>query len=265
MTNDHKRSARSSSRPRAGQHGAQRFDRIVELTANRVGLGQWPWIGLVLAEAIAVERELVEQMRGRRSVVRFGAQREGGDDIEADVAVAVGVEQFGRELAEPQTLPDMPLGGAEARRDRVDRGAAVDQRRHRDKLVRRVHRSADRVFGERGFDRVVRCLDFARDRMIGVDHAFSGEFLQDLEAPSAGIDFAGAFAVDRRRMDDQVLQDTPGADAGFEGHILSRGGRSFADIGRGENELAESDVADFAASGHGRIPATGRREPSLAL
>ena len=36
------------------------------------GLGQRPLIGLVLAGAMAVERELVEQMRGRRSGVRFG-------------------------------------------------------------------------------------------------------------------------------------------------------------------------------------------------
>ena len=87
----------------------------------------------------------------------IGAEGEGGHDIEADVAVAVGVEQFRREFAEAQALPDMPFGGAEAVRDRIDRGAAVDQRRHGDKFVGRVHRGADRVFGERGLDRVVRC------------------------------------------------------------------------------------------------------------
>ena len=101
--------------------------------------------------------------------------------------------------------------------------------------------------------------------MIGLDDAFGGEFLQDLEPPAAGIDFVDAFAVDRRRMDDQVLQDAVGADAGFERGILGRRGRGLADIGRGQNELAERDVADFAAGGHGGDSLTGGRETSLAL
>ena len=87
---------------------------------------------------------------------------------------------------------------------------------------------------ERGFERVVGLLDQARHRMIGVDDAFGRELLQDLEPPSAGIDFVDAFAVDRRRMDDQVLQDAVGADAGFERHILGRRGRGLADIGPGK-------------------------------
>ena len=92
-------------------------------------------VGLVL--------DLVPHRELRRVI---GAEREGGDDLEADVAGAEGVEQFGRELAEAQALPDMPFGGAEARRDRLDRRAAVDQRRHGDEFVGRVHRGADRVF-----------------------------------------------------------------------------------------------------------------------
>ena len=67
----------------------------------------------------------------------IGAEGEGGDDIEADVAVAVGVEQFGRELAEPQALPDVAFRDAKAGGDRLDRLAPIDQRRHRDELVRR--------------------------------------------------------------------------------------------------------------------------------
>ena len=57
---------------RAGQHGAEGLDHGVELAADGVGLGQRPRIGLVLAGAVAVERELVEQMRGWRGGVRFG-------------------------------------------------------------------------------------------------------------------------------------------------------------------------------------------------
>ena len=59
--------------------------------------------------------ELVPHRELRRVI---GAEREGGDDIEADVAGAVGVEQFGRQLAEAQALPDMAFGGAEAGGDR---------------------------------------------------------------------------------------------------------------------------------------------------
>jgi hypothetical protein len=50
--------------PRAGQHGAQRLDRIVELALHGIGFGQRARIGLVLAWAMAIERELVEQIRG---------------------------------------------------------------------------------------------------------------------------------------------------------------------------------------------------------
>ena len=58
--------------PRAGQHGARTprpWRRAGPATAS--GSGKRPRIGLVLAGAVAVERELVEQMRGRRSGVRF--------------------------------------------------------------------------------------------------------------------------------------------------------------------------------------------------
>ena len=58
--------------PGAGQHGAEGLDRGVELGLDGVGLGQRPRIGLVLAGAVAVEREFVEQMRGRRGGVEFG-------------------------------------------------------------------------------------------------------------------------------------------------------------------------------------------------
>jgi len=51
--------------PRAGQHRAEGFDYSVELGLHGIGFGQRPRIGVVLAGAIAVEGELVEQMRGR--------------------------------------------------------------------------------------------------------------------------------------------------------------------------------------------------------
>ncbi len=134
--------------------GIERHGALGEATLHRVGLD----VGIALE--LVPHREL-------GGVI--GAEREGGDDIEADVAGAVGVEQFGRELAEAQALLDMPFGSAEARGDLLDRGAAVDQLRHGDKFVGRMHRGADRVFDQRGFERVIGGFDFARDRMIGSD------------------------------------------------------------------------------------------------
>jgi hypothetical protein len=61
-----------------------------------------------------------------------------------------------------------------------------------------MHGGADRVFHQRGFDRASGLLDEAGDGMIGVDDAFGGQFLQDLEPSAAGIDFVDAFAVDRQ-------------------------------------------------------------------
>ena len=67
----------------------------------------------------------------------IGAKGEGSHDIEADVAGAVGVEQFGREPAEAHPLPDVPFRDAKAGGDRLYRFAPVDQGRHGDELVRR--------------------------------------------------------------------------------------------------------------------------------
>src|SRR5215469_6175270 len=71
--------------------------------------GEEPLHGVGLDVGIVLELVPYRQLR-----LVIGAQREGGDDIEADVAGAVGVEQLGRELAEAQALADMPFGGAEA-------------------------------------------------------------------------------------------------------------------------------------------------------
>ena len=72
--------------PCAGQHHAQGLDGGVELAAGGIGLGQGPWIGLVLAGAMAAERQLVEQMRGRRGGVEFGIGVAVGEGEDAFVA-----------------------------------------------------------------------------------------------------------------------------------------------------------------------------------
>ena len=80
---------------------------------------------------------VLELMPHGELCLMIGAQRKGGDDIEADVAVAVGVEQFGCQLAEAQALPDVAFRDAKPGGDRLDRLAPFDQFRHGDKLVGR--------------------------------------------------------------------------------------------------------------------------------
>ena len=127
-----------------------------------------------------------------------------------------------------------------------------------------MHRSADRVLGKRGLDRVFGLLDLAGDRVIGIDCAVGCELLQDPEAAPAGIDLIEAVAIGG--VDYQVLQDALGANAGFERGILGGRCRGGADIGGGQDELVEWNVAGFAGGGHGgRFLLTGGREPSLAL
>jgi hypothetical protein len=91
-----------------------------------------------------------------------GAEREGGHHFEADRPGPELVEQLRRDLAQAQALRDVPLRNAEAGGDRLDWLARIDQGRHRDEFVGRVHRGPHRVFHQRGFDRLVRRLDQAR-------------------------------------------------------------------------------------------------------
>ena len=46
-------------------------------------------------------------------------------------------------------------------------------------------------------------------------------------------------------MDDQVLQDAFGADAGFELGVLGRRGRGLAGIGWGKSKLLDREIADI--------------------
>ena len=112
----------SGAADKQAEIGIERDGGLGQQTPHRIGRD----VGMVL-----------ELMPHRELCLMIGAEGKGGDDIEADVAVAVGVEQFGRELAEPQALPDMPFRNAEAGGDRLDRLAPIDQCRHRDELVRR--------------------------------------------------------------------------------------------------------------------------------
>jgi hypothetical protein len=98
----------------------------------------------------------------------------------------------------------MAFGGAEPNGNRLDHLAGIDQGRHRDKFVSRMHRRADSVFHERSFERLVWRLDEARDFGVSGDDALGGELLQGLEPPPAGGDGVEAFLVGRG-VNHQVL------------------------------------------------------------
>ena len=90
-----------------------------------VGLGHRPRIGLVLAGAMAVKRQLVEQMRGRRGGVVFGfgvAVGEGEGAVVRDMAGAF--------LPEDRPRPSRPSRRSPGRRRRrfCTRRAAAQRR-----------------------------------------------------------------------------------------------------------------------------------------
>ena len=173
----------------AAELGVERNGGLGQETPHRVGLDVG--IGLDLAPHGELRRVI-------------GAEGEGGHHLEPDLSRAVSVEQFGRQLAEAQALPDMAFGGAEPNGNRLDHLAGVDQGRHRDKFVRRMHRRADRVFDQRGLPRRFGLFDQARHLEAGRERAFGGEFLQHLEAPAAGSDGVHVLGV-AHRMNDEVL------------------------------------------------------------
>jgi hypothetical protein len=86
-------------------------------------------------------------------------KRESRHYLEGDRTRPEFVEQLGCYLAEPETLLDVPLRYAKAGSDVLDRLARVDQSRHREKLVRRVHDGANRVLHQRGFESLLELLD----------------------------------------------------------------------------------------------------------
>jgi hypothetical protein len=145
----------------------------------------------------------------------IGAEGEGGDRLEADLSGAEGVEQLRRELAETQALLHVPLGYAEAESNRVDRLARIDEPRHGDEFVRRMHGGAHRVFHQGGFERLLRLLDEARHLEIRRNDALGGELLQGLEPASAGGDRMHVVRIERGGVNDEILLETPGPNAGL--------------------------------------------------
>ena len=100
----------SGAADKPAEIGIERDGGLGQQTPHRIGRD----VGMVL-----------ELMPHGELCLVIGAKGEGGDDIEADVAVAVGVEQLGCQLAEPQSLPHMPLRDAKAGGDLLDRLATI--------------------------------------------------------------------------------------------------------------------------------------------
>ena len=73
--------------PRTGQHRGKRVSDGADLAAHGVGIGQRTRIRLILERAVAVERQLVEEVRSRRERVRriigFGVGKAGRKGIRA--------------------------------------------------------------------------------------------------------------------------------------------------------------------------------------
>ena len=192
--------------------------------------------------AVALGRDLFPD---RHLALAVGGDGEGLQHFEVDLAGAVGVQQLGCGVAEAQPLLDDALGRAETRRDGRDRLPGLDQFGEGDHLIRRVHRDADDVLGERdfaGLDAVP--LHLAGHRMVGVDRAVTGQFLHGLEAASAGDHGValGAVLIGLVGPDDQVLQQVDGGDRRLELGVGAGVGRGLADVLGGQRKQGERDL-----------------------
>ena len=137
----------------------------------------------------------------------------------------------------------MPLRHAEAGGDGLDGLAGINQGRHGDEFVRRVHGGADRVLHQRRLEGLALGLDQARHLEVVGDDALGGKLLQDLEPPPAGGDGVDALLVGRG-VDDQVLLYAPGLDACLQFGLRGGRGRGLADIAGGQDELVQGNVLD---------------------
>ena len=85
----------------------------------------------------------------RDLALQVGGDGEGGQNLQVDVALAVGIQQDRRGVAEAQALFDQPLGDAEAGGDIRHSGATIGKAGERLDLIGGVHGRADHVLDER--------------------------------------------------------------------------------------------------------------------
>ena len=114
-----------------------------------------------------------------------------------------------------------------------------------------MHGGTDRVFRQRGFERLVRLLDEAWHLEVGRDDALGRELLQGLETAAAGDDRVHVVRVERGGVNDEILLETAGPNAGLELGLFGRRRRRLAHVGGGQHELVEGDGADGGCAGHG--------------
>ena len=194
--------------------------------------------------AVALGRDLFPDGHLALPVGRDG---EGLQHFEVDLVGPVGVQQLGRGVAEAQPLLDDALRRAEPRRDGGDRLAGIGEPGERDHLVRRVHRHADDVLGERDFSGLgIPGPDLAGHRMVGVEHLVLGQRLHGPKAASAG-DHGEAFGARLIRVigaDDEIFEQPEGGDGSLELGVGAGIGRGLADILGGEREPGERDLPD---------------------
>ena len=135
----------------------------------------------------------------RHLALAVGGDGEGLEGIEVDLVGAVGVEEFGRGVAEAQALLDGTLRHPEAGGDAGDGGAVIGQRPEGLHLVGRVHGDADHVLGEGEFavGRAVADDAAGHGEVVG-QNALAGEVDECGQPPAAGDDGV-AFAALRIR------------------------------------------------------------------
>ena len=204
---------------------------------------------------------LLHLLPDRDLALPVGGDGEGGQDLQVDPALAVGVQQHRRGVAEAQALLDQFCGNTEARRDVGHSCAASGEAGERLDLIGRVHGGADHVLGQRqlALRRVV--ADHAAGHgVIGGQHALAGQVDERGQAAAAGdhgvADVAAGAGFDG--AGDEVLQQAMRSDRSLELGERGLAGRCLADVGRRQLQLAERDGSDDGFIHDGHSPETGK-------
>ena len=178
---------------------------------------------------------------------RSASDGEGLEGVEVDLVGTVGVEEFGRGVAEAQALLDGTLRHPEAGGDAGDGGAVIGQRPEGLHLVGRVHGDADHVLGEGEFavGRAVADDAAGHGEVVG-KNALAGEVDECGQPPAAGDDGV-AFAAVRIGVacaDHQVLEQPVRGDGSLELGEGGLAGHGLADVGGRELQPVERDGSD---------------------
>ena len=205
---------------------------------------------------------LLHLLPDRDLAVPVGGDGEGGQDLQVDPALAVGFQQYGRGVAEAQTLLDQFFGNTEAHRDVGHGGAAPGEAGERLDLICRMHGGADHVLGQRqlALRRGIVADHAAGHGVIGRQHALAGQVDERGQAAAAG-DYgvtAGAVGAGFDGAGDEVFQQPMGGDRGLELGERGLAGRCLADVGRRQLQLVERDRLDDGFRHGGHSPETGK-------